>query len=348
MAEEAFHFYSMVFTKVGETLTSHVGNTASAVISAITPVVTTLMVIYVFMWGWSMMRGVISEPITDGLARILRLTFIVTLALQIGYYNSFLADFLWNSPDAMASVIASGGGTSAGTGAANAAYLDELYTRIYKIAEKFYTWAYANNKWLPDFGAMAAYWLLVIIGLASTGYAAFLYVLSKVALAVLLGIGPIFIIMLIFEPTNRFFDAWIGQALNYDFLVILSASAIKLMFDVLGAYLTPLEPMAGTSPQLAQIVPAVAILFISLLVLIQVPGIASALGGGVAVGTLGAVRWAFDKTAGAGASVARPLMNPRKTLANMRADRMRRASAARWAKANPGLVRRMARRVRGN
>lgn len=345
---EAFHFYSTVFTKVGTALTSHVGDTASAVISAITPVVTALMVIYVFLWGWSMMRGVISEPITDGLARILRLTFIVTLALQIGYYNSFLADFLWNSPDAMASVIASGSGSSAGTGAANAAYLDDLYTNIYKIAENFYTWAYANNKWLPDFGALAAYWLLVIVGLAATGYAAFLYILSKVAIAVLLGIGPIFIIMLIFEPTKRFFDAWIGQALNYVFLVILSASVIKLMFDVLGEYLTPLAPMTAAAPQLAQIVPAIAILFISLLVLIQVPGIASALGGGVAVGTLGAVRWAYNKTTGAGASAARPMMNPRKTLTNIRADRMRRASAARWAKANPSLVRRMARRVRGN
>jgi type IV secretion system protein VirB6 len=63
-----------------------------------------------------------------------------------------------------------------------------------------------------DFGyyvAGAIVW--VLMGLVCV-YTMFLIALSSIALAVLLALGPLFIALLLFDATRRFFEAWIGYS----------------------------------------------------------------------------------------------------------------------------------------
>jgi type IV secretion system protein VirB6 len=117
------------------------------------------------------------------------------------------------------------------------------------------------------------------------------------ALAILLGVGPIFVLLLIFEGTKRFFEAWLGQALNYVFLVILTAGAIKLIMTIIVQYLNVAAGGAVAAPTIEQAVPAIVLCLIAALVMMQLPSIASALGGGVAISTLGAAGWTYGKAA---------------------------------------------------
>ena len=300
MAASNFHFYSRMFTELSNALSTYVNDTASNIIGAITPVATTLVTIYVMLWGWSMMRGVIQEPITDGIGRIVRLAVITGVALQIGYYNGFLSDMLWNSPDSLASYVGGGSSTS------NATYLDTLMSQMYDFGDAYYQKAQANSTMgIPDLGLLFMAYVLWGAGVLATGYGAFLLALAKMGLAVALGVGPLFILMTIFEPTKRFFDAWIGQALNYVFLVMLSAATIKLIMAILQHYLSDASGAAMADPALDQALPAIVFSIIGALALVQMPSMASALGGGVAIGTLGAVGWAYGKTKG-GISAMRP------------------------------------------
>lgn len=313
MATADFHFYSTLFSKLDTALTSYVGDTATAIIGAITPVATTLITIYVMLWGWSMMRGVISEPIMDGVGRIVKLSLITATALQIGHYNGFLADMLWNSPDALAGYI--GGGTPT----TNAVYLDKLMSRMYDFGGAYYDKAYATTTMgIPSIGLLTMAYVLWGAGVLATGYGAFLLTLAKIGLAVALGVGPLFVLMCVFEPTKRFFDSWIGQALNYVFLVMLSAATIKLILAVLESYLTDASGAVLADPQIAQALPAIVFSIIGALALVQMPSMASALGGGVAIGTLGAVGWAYGKTRGTMAAMRPTAM--RRSLNKARAD----------------------------
>ncbi|KXB17468.1 type IV secretion system protein [Xylella fastidiosa] len=237
-----------MFTELSNALNTYVNDTAANIIGAITPVATTLLTIYVILWGWSMMRGVISEPITDGVGRIVRLAVICGIALKIGYYNGFISDFLWNAPDEMANYLGGGDRES------NAAFLDTLMSKMYLI---------------------------------------------------------------MFEPTKRFFDAWLGQALNYVFLVILTAAAIKLILSILQAYLTDARGVLD-DPSLNQALPAIVFSIIGVLVMVQMPSKASALGGGVAISSLGAVAFAYGKAKG-GMSAMRPT-NLRRSFNKARSD----------------------------
>ncbi|MCB1965699.1 MAG: type IV secretion system protein [Candidatus Accumulibacter sp.] len=331
MAASDFHFYSRMFTELSNALSTYVNDTATNIIGAITPVATTLVSIYVMLWGWSMMRGVISEPIMDGVGRIVRLALIVGVALQLGLYNGFIADMLWNSPDALASYVGGGNGTS------NAAYLDTLMSRMYDFGDAYYQKAQANSTLgIPDLGLLFMAYALWVAGVIATGYGAFLLALAKMGLAVALGVGPLFILLTIFEPTKRFFDAWIGQALNYVFLVMLSAATIKLIMVILEKYLTDASGTVLADPALDQALPAIVFSIIGALALVQMPAMASALGGGVALGTLGAVGWAYGKTKG-GMAAMRPT-NLRRSFNKARADVRIAKGAAQAAAGAPMAV----------
>ncbi|WCF29566.1 type IV secretion system protein [Xylella fastidiosa] len=307
-----FHFYSRMFTELSNALNTYVNDTATNIIGAITPVATTLLTIYVILWGWSMMRGVISEPITDGVGRMVRLAVICGIALKIGYYNGFISDFLWNAPDEMANYL--GGGNEEN----NAAFLDTLMSKMYDFGDAYYQKSQANSTLgLPDFGLLFMAYAIWGAGIAATGYGAFLLALSKIGLAITLGLGPMFILLIMFEPTKRFFDAWLGQALNYVFLVILTAAAIKLILSILQAYLTNASGLLD-DPSPNQALPAIVFSIIGALVMVQMPSKASALGGGVAISTLGAVAFAYGKAKG-GMSAMRPT-NLRRSFNKARSD----------------------------
>lgn len=313
----AFHFYEKTFSELSSALSTYVNDVATNIIGAIAPVATTLITIYVMLWGWAMMRGVISEPVTDGVARIIRLSVITGIALNLGRYNGFLSDMLWSSPDALAGVIASGYADST----ANTQFLDKLMSQIFDLGDAYWTKATSLSgvTGIPDLSLAITAFLLWIAGLFSTGYGAFLLALSKMALAIILGVGPLFILLTIFEPTKRFFDAWIGQALNYVFLTMLTASAIKLILTIIQKYMMDATG-AGVpaDPAVSQALTPIVLCVIATLVMMQLPSIASALGGGVAIGTLGAVGWAYGHAKG-GLSAMRPT-NLKRSINRTRSD----------------------------
>lgn len=313
----SFDFYEKLFTKLSAGLSTYWQDVAADIAGAITPVATTLLTIYVMLWGWSMMRGVISEPVTDGAGRIIRLAVVIGIALNVGRYNTYLADMLWNSPDALAGVVASGYSNSN----TSMQFLDNLMGQFYDMGQAYNDKAHADSglSGIPDLSLWCAGLAIWVSGILVTGYAAFLLALSKIAIAILLGVGPLFILMTIFEPTKRFFDSWVGQALNYVFLVLLTAAAIKLVMTIIQTYLgAPAVIAALADPSINQALPAIVFGIIGVLVMMQLPSMASALGGGVAIGTLGAVGWAYGKTKG-GVTAMRPT-NLRRSFNKAKSD----------------------------
>ena len=78
---------------------------------------------------------------------------------------------------------------------------------------------------------LAGFGVYLIVGLTAI-YAMFLLALSRIALSVLLALGPLFIALLFFESTKRFFEAWLAQLANYAFITILTVLVAALMLRV--------------------------------------------------------------------------------------------------------------------
>lgn len=111
--------------------------------------------------------------------------------------------------------------------------------------------------------------------------------LSKIALAVLLGIAPLFIIAVLFGGTGKLFESWLQSLFNYMFLPVLVFAAILVPLYIADAILTKQVTFDEITD--ADIFKLLFFSILGFVVLLQTPTIASALAGGIALSTLNAV-----------------------------------------------------------
>ena len=329
-------FFQTYLGALDTACTTYMNGAVSNLATTFAPTAVILVTIYVMFWGWSTIRGMIEEPILDGFTRILRLITIVTIATVGAHFNTYLKDWLWATPDALGAAITGGPGPS------TLLWLDTTWDRVYLIGKSFKDEAFRLSTLpfgIPDFSLLFGAVAIWVAGALAIAYAGFLVALSKIALALVLALGPIFVLLLIFEATKGFFNSWLGQAANYIALTALTAGALNLMLTVLGVFIDAALPGAATALapgdiKMENVFPCVIICALIFLVLLQIPSIASALGGGVAVGTLGAAAAVYGKLMGAAAGAKNVISG--KALADLRQARQHKMRMARFANSNPG------------
>lgn len=337
-------FLNDFLSKFDTAVVSYWQNLVSNVVGAISPVATALLGIYIVIWGWSMLRGHIQEPVTDGLGRLTRLSMIVSVALSVGYYNSLLATWISSTPDFLAGLGTSGGG---GTSSTLVQYADQVAEQLLNVWDAMGK-AVAATGWTTVLSATPTLVVGVVMFIAILLlliYIVFLLILSKMAIAVLIGVGPIFVLSLIFESSKNWFSMWWAQVLNYSFLALLAGAFGALVLRFMMQYLTAADlPTAISTGQgfTSAMVPPIAFAGIGSLLLVQAPSMASGLAGGIALSTLGA----FGQTVGA--SYGRMLGAGRSTLrsgwrhgtgqaaSDLRATRRIKIANQAWAKNNKG------------
>src|SRR5690606_28131096 len=65
---------------------------------------------------------------------------------------------------------------------------------------------------------------------------AFSYLLvAKILINVVLLIGPAFIMFAFFPPTREYFMKWVGQLLNYIFLVVIFTAVFTLLHNIISS-----------------------------------------------------------------------------------------------------------------
>lgn len=273
-------FFSSLINSVDELTRDYVLDKAEAIMGSISGASTSLFVIYVAMWALAMMRGAIQEPVFDAVMRMLKIGIVTGLALTLGNYETFVYDFLWKAPDAMAQILA--GNTSG-----QPALLDTLYTSGMSVGDR----AWDEIGLSKGIGASIGYALVAVVAYAAayalTAYAAFLIIMSKIALGVLLAIGPISVFLILFNATQKFFESWLGLALNYGFMTILVGAFVALLHAIMGEFVNDILAAGEIKIQAASELLVLGI--ISTLVLRQIPTLASSLGGGASLSSLGAV-----------------------------------------------------------
>lgn len=289
----AFNTFTDMSVHVNDALSQYVGETATNVTIGIKPVAVSLVTLVITFWGWAMMRGVIQYPVMDAVKNGLKLIFTVAVATQIGHYNEFVSGWLWQMPDALANLVihANGGSTGKLTDGVTFSFLDEMLSKFFDNGADF--WEQASLIHGSGFIIALVVWAF---GIAITCYIAYLMLLSKISLAVLLGIGPIFIMLTLFDTTKKFFDTWIGFVMNAVFLNMLIAAVGGLMLGIISSSM----PAKDTADYLSisEAFQLIVICGASVPILWQVPSWAAALGGGVAINTLNSFKYGVDKALG--------------------------------------------------
>ena len=282
-------FWQWLSLRLANYVSVHVAATAAA----IEPAAVSLGVIYVMLWGYLHLKGAIQEPVITGAMRIARLAVVFGVGLRLWQYNDVLVNTFMEAPVELAAALA---------GAADpVATVDELWEQGGLVAATLWDKGGVLNGEVGYYLAAAIVYLLMG---AVCVYTLFLMALARVALALLLAVGPVFVVLLLFESTQKFFEAWVAQLANYALVSVLAVLTASLMLTVVEAYATQ-TAAKGAAILTVDALDMLLVAGLVLLLLRQVMPIAARLGGGVALASFGVASGVLGRGAGVGSAVGR-------------------------------------------
>jgi len=270
--------YQDGLTYVNGVCNSYIGTNVAAVASAIAPAAYTLLSVYVILWGLASMRGMIQEPILDAAVRLMKIAFIFGIGIQLAEYNVYVTDTFFNGPEQLAAVL-----TNATTNQTAVGSLDQVLDQGFKIGKAFWDKGGILD---GDFGMYLVALLVWAVTIAVTAYAFFLIVLAKIALSLIISVGPLYIISLLFQPTADFFSGWIKQLANYFMLMVLVIASNVFVMTLFQRAASGATAISSTA-QIDQIFPFLIMGVVSSLVIAQLPMIAAGLAGGISLSSYG-------------------------------------------------------------
>lgn len=266
-------------------LSTYIGDNTARMAGALEPVIVTLGVLYVMAWGYMQLTGQVQEPFIVGMKKVITLAVILGAALHLWLYNSVIVDTFFNAPTQLGAAIVGS------------------YDPVNAIDEIIFDGGDAANLLLEKgsfFNSNFAYYLagIIVYGIVdfTAIYAVFLLALSRIALSVLLALGPLFIALLFFESTKKFFEGWISQLANYAFVAILTILVAALMLHLVSVSAAHAVAQGGgiQIAEAARVCMAAALTF---LVMRQVMPMAAGLAAGLALSSFGivsaAIAWGF-------------------------------------------------------
>ena len=243
----------------------------------ITPAIATLATVYVMVWGYLHLTGKIEEPFGTGIKRIILLVVILGGALNLWLYNDLIVDTFFNSPGELAAGVI-GAYDSVGI-------IDQI---IFSGGDAASLLIQKGGIFNGDFSYyLAGFCVYFIVGVTAI-YAMFLLALSKIALSILLALGPLFIALLFFETTKRFFEAWIAQLANYAFITLLTVMVSALMLGIVSAAAQQAAALGG-GISIADAVRVCMAAGLTFLIMRQVMPMAAGLASGLALSSFGLV-----------------------------------------------------------
>jgi type IV secretion system protein VirB6 len=180
--------------------------------------------------------------------------------------------------------------------------IDTIWDRGGAVADVL--WTKGASSWNPGyFIAGGLVWCL--IGLLCV-YAMFLLALSNIALAILLALGPLFIALLLFETTKRFFEAWIAQLATYALITVLTVMVAALLLQIVLSYATQ-TAARGSGLFTVDVLHMLLIATLVFLVLRQIMPIAAGLAGGISLSSFGLISRSLGRFGRFAARTAAPV-----------------------------------------
>lgn len=278
-------FFATFSTWLNGILATYIGDHTARLASILAPAIVMLATVYVMVWGYLQLTGKIEEPFITGLKRIITLAVILGGALDLWLYNALIIDTFFNAPGALAAAMIG------------------AYDSVTIVDQVIFTGGDAANLLIEKGGIFQGDFSYYIAGVAvytivgvTAIYAMFLLTLSKIALSILLALGPLFIALLFFETTKRFFESWIAQMANYAFITILIVMVSALMLGVVTAAAQQAAAQGG-GIGIADAVRVCLAAGLTFLVMRQVMPMAAGLASGLALSSFGAMSallaWGF-------------------------------------------------------
>lgn len=226
-------------TKIDTLVGTFVTNASSSLCSSLVPVALTGATIYIFLMGWAIARGEAQDSFHTFLVKSAKIAFIGALALGGGEYQGSIVDGI----NGITGVFTQAFGNTGTVGG----MIDNMSVPYDALGSAYYSRAMSASSFIPDLTLLIAAGmisiaqaLLFVIGLG-------MYLISKVSLALVLAVGPAFVLCSMFPATQRFTESWLGQALNFCLLNAFIGASVSMLTSLATQTATDLQTNLDTA-----------------------------------------------------------------------------------------------------
>ena len=247
-----------------------------------------LLTLYLIFWGVSIWWGSAKGSVTDQVYRLFRVFVIYTLATSWADFQSLVYDFSQALPSAIGNALLVVVSQNATGDAANLNSTDQVQNALQSLwdsaeatANAFFQTGGITNPGPWFIGAI----FLVAMALL-VGYAAFLIILAKLFIWLLLGLAPVFIILYLFTQTTSYVEGWLKVIVNFIVVQILTYAALAFFVNIVQAIIDNINQSAADfDVKVGHVMTGVLLCIIGVLLLNQIMSVASNItGGGLGLG----------------------------------------------------------------
>jgi type IV secretion system protein VirB6 len=318
-----FPIFTQMFTALDGALAGIIARYAS-IVGMVAGPLRVGITIYIILLGGAILRGAVQYPFREYVYRALKLAAL-TFAVTSLYGASIGAFTMSGLPGDFANAL--GGSDVNGLGD----YFDTLLQgawqatdRIDEIVERHTAEAGVNlmgipNNFIEIIGAFLLNLTILIVALLACALGFAICGFALFALALLAVVGPLFVAALLFDSTRGYFFGWLGSVISY---VMLVAFALLVTLFVSQTTDTFINAITTDDDILVAGIKALAFYILGFFFFMQIPSLASGLGGG---GPALAAQFANAVTGNAAPMAGRALSNLPGNAARAT------GSAARWA-----------------
>ena len=262
--------FAPAYTYVDGQLDTFLNARLNDVIAQIVGPLRIALVLYVILYGIAILRGAISEPFTDFAVRSVKLGFIYSLATTPAYSAWVTQPLFHVLPDTLAQAIS--GSTTSNIGAS----FDKFLGYGGALSDKI-----SHGATISSMGDYAIAGVVFVVTILATALGFGVAMIAKVALALLVALGPVFIACALFNTTRRYFFGWLSQAVNYLVLFALIITVFEMVLALVQQQWPSIDGQANAE--------VAGMLFSALCILgaiffLQTPAIAAGIAGGASAG----------------------------------------------------------------
>ena len=253
-------------------------------LAATTGPLTALLVIYVVITGWLIMRGELAPR--PGIFRVVR-AGVVVMALSAAYYNTYVRDlFLTALPDWFASSL------GAGPGASPLGIPQQL--DLVRSATMHQTAVIYAHTGIENIDSRMSARIIDGCVTVALGFACFIYVIAKAFTGLVVCIGPFILAGYLFDATKPIVEGWISKLVSLSVLSLLVSITAVIIVQADSQFVRNVATTMGDSIDIqVENLWAIAAFFVLMsCVLAGLPGLAYSIGRGIAINTSAGQLWA--------------------------------------------------------
>lgn len=256
------------------------------VVAANSGVISTLLVLYVAFLGFGIWRGSIQIRLIDAGIHVLKVTIATWVATQWAFFSEWVYTLaISGSDDVIGALLAplhAGGGSPESVTSRLGTVLEAIRLAFSAISLDSSIFSFGEHAF-----AWATYVILIILG----GVVTFLILVTKIFLAVLLVLAPVFVPMLLFKVTRGIFEGWLKALITFMILPLLLYTVMAVFISVLNQQVATMAEADGLSFSIA--LPILIVMFGAIIAFFSVAPIASTIGGGASVSALSVLGTAY-------------------------------------------------------